>query len=278
MSRIMLNATNTMNQLQKQLDIISHNVANVDTVGYKHRNATFQELLAQQSNNQALDQYDNVRNTPLGIRHGTGAGLSQTRLNLNQGAIRNTDRMLDFALTKEDQLFMVQVTENGQTSTQFTRNGVFYLSPINNNEVMLVTAEGHPVLNSAENPIILPDNVQDIQVQPGGVITAELTNGQVIANELGLVQITRPQMLESRPGSLFALPPANVANPDDILTIMAGAGRDEIGIAQGALEQSNVDLASELTEMTLMQRSYQFNARTVQFADQMMGLVNGLKA
>ncbi len=278
MSRIMLNATNTMNQLQKQLDTIGHNIANVDTVGYKNRQSTFQELLVQQSNNQSLNQYESVRNTPLGIRMASGAGLAQTKLNLTQGALKSTERMLDFALAKEDQFFTVQVTENGQTSTQFTRNGVFYLSPINNNEVMLVTAEGHPVLGSNEQPIILPENVKEINLQPGGVLLAELNNGQAIAQELGMAQVIRPQMLEARPGSLFALPPAEIANPQDVVGFMQGAAREDINIRQGMLEQSNVDLASEMTEMTLMQRSYQFNARSVQFADQMMGLVNGLKS
>lgn len=278
MSRIMLNATNTMNQLQKQLDTIGHNISNVETVGYKNRQTTFQELLVQQNNNQTLNQYDNIRNTPLGIRMSSGAGLAQTKLNLTQGTLKNTDRMLDFALAKEDQFFTVQVTENGETSTQFTRNGVFYLSPINNTEVMLVTAEGHPVLDSNEQPVVLPENVKEVKLQPEGVILAELTNGQTIARELGMAQVIRPQMLQARPGSLFALPPAEVANPQDVVGFIQGAAREDINLKQGMLEQSNVDLASEMTEMTLMQRSYQFNARSVQFADQMMGLVNGLKS
>ncbi|WP_404429659.1 flagellar hook-basal body protein [Sutcliffiella horikoshii] len=278
MSRIMLNATNTMNQLQKQLDTIGHNISNVETVGYKNRQSTFQELLVQQNNNQTLNQYDNIRNTPTGIRMSSGAGLAQTKLNLTQGTLKNTDRMLDFALAKEDQFFTVQVTENGETSTQFTRNGVFYLSPINNTEVMLVTAEGHPVLDSNEQPVVLPENVKEVKLQPEGVILAELTNGQAIARELGMAQVIRPQMLRARPGSLFALPPAEVANPQDVVGFIQGVAREDINLKQGMLEQSNVDLASEMTEMTLMQRSYQFNARSVQFADQMMGLVNGLKS
>ncbi|KPB05753.1 flagellar hook-basal body protein [Bacillus sp. CHD6a] len=278
MSRIMLNATNTMNQLQKQLDTIGHNIANVDTVGYKNRQSSFQELLVQQSNNQTLNQYENIRNTPLGIRMSSGAGLAQTKLTLTQGALKNTDRMLDFAPAKEDQFFTVQVTENGETSTQFTRNGVFYLSPVNNTEVMLVTAEGHPVLDSNEQPIVLPENVKEIKLQPEGIILAELTNGQAVARELGMAQVIRPQMLQARPDSLFALPPVDVANPQDVVQYIQGAARNDINIKQGMLEQSNVDLAYEMTEMTLMQRSYQFNARSVQFADQMMGLVNGLKS
>jgi flagellar basal-body rod protein FlgG len=274
----MLNATNTMNQLQKQLDLIGHNVANVDTIGYKNRSASFQELLVQQANNQPLERYETMRQTPNGIRLSTGAGLSQTQLNLTQGPLKSTDRMLDFAQTKEDQFFTVQVTENGQTNTQFTRSGVFYLSPINNNEVMLVTGEGHPVLDSSGEQVIFPDNIKEVKLQPGGVISAALTNGDAIARELGIAQVIRPQMLEARPGSLYALPDAAVADPNDIIESVQGADRTSVGIQQGMLEQSNVDLASELTEMTLMQRSYQFNARSVQFADQMMGLVNGLKS
>lgn len=278
MNRIMLNATNTMNQLQRQLDLISHNVANVDTVGYKSRSATFQELLAQQSNNQTQARYENenARQSEMGIRLGAGAGLSKTQLHLTQGPMKSTDRMLDFALTKEDQFFTVQVTQNGQTSTQFTRNGVFYLSPINNSEVMLVTSEGHPVLDSNEQPIVLPENVKEIKLQGSGILSAIMSDGQAIARELGVAEIIRPQMLESRSGSLYALP--LVADPESVVGYLQGAGRMDIRMQQGALEQSNVDLASEMTELTLMQRSYQFNARSVQFADQMMGLVNGLKS
>lgn len=278
MNRIMHNATNTMYNLQKQLDLIGHNVANVDTIGYKNRSASFQELLAQQANNQPLGRYETMRQTPAGIRLATGAGLSQTKLNLTQGALKTTERMLDFALTKEDQFFNVQVTENGQSSLQYTRNGVFYLSPINNSEVMLVTADGHPVLDSNGGQIILPENIKEVKLQPGGVLTASLNNGTAIARELGITQVIRPQMLEARPGSLYALPNAEIANANDIINDINGAQRNGIGLQQGMLEQSNVDLASELTEMTLMQRNYQFNARSVQFADQMMGLVNGLKS
>lgn len=280
MNRIMLNATNTMNQLQKQLDLISHNVANVDTVGYKQRSASFQELLAQQSNNQPLAQYDNqtARQSAMGIRLGSGSGLSKTELHLTQGPMKATSRMLDFAMTKEDQFFTVQVTQNGQTSTQFTRNGVFYLSPINNAEVMLVTADGHPVLDSDEQPIILPENVKEVKLQGSGILSAVTSDGQAIARELGVAEVIRPQMLEPRPGSLYAIPLANAVDPETVVGYLQGGARQDIGMQQGMLEQSNVDLASEMTELTLMQRSYQFNAKSVQFADQMMGLVNGLKS
>ena len=276
MNRIMLNATNTMGQLQKQLDTISHNMANVDTVGYKNRRATFQELLTQQFNNQPLHQYEGGRQTPIGIRQGTGAKLGQTQLQLTQGPIKPTERMLDFAFTAEDQFLTVQVLENGQQQTRFTRNGSLYLSPINNNEVMLVNSEGHPVLNSNGQRIVFPDNIQEIQLQHGGMLTAMTGNGNSVAAELGITQIIRPQLLQGVGGSLFAM--NNGDTPEaEVLNFLLGAARGNISLQQGMLEQSNVDMAKEMTDLTITQRTYQFNARSIQMADQMMGLVNGLK-
>ncbi|MED4016026.1 flagellar hook-basal body protein [Sutcliffiella cohnii] len=277
MNRVLLNASNTMNQLQQQLDLIGHNIANVDTVGYKNRRGTFQELLAQQYNNQPLQQYEGGRNTPEGIRIGVGAKLAQTQLQLTQGSMKPTERMLDFAFTTEDQFFAVQYTsETGQEEVRYTRNGSLYLSPINNNEVMLVNSEGHPVLNTAGATIVFPDSITEVQLQPGGTVTASLPNGGALASELAVAQIIRPQLLQAMGGSLFALPAENIG--EDALTYLQGAGRNGISLQQGMLEQSNVDLANEMTNLTIAQRSYQFNARSIQMADQMMGLVNGLKS
>ncbi|MGY3718037.1 flagellar hook-basal body protein [Sutcliffiella cohnii] len=277
MNRVLLNASNTMNQLQQQLDLIGHNIANVDTVGYKNRRGTFQELLAQQYNNQPLQRYEGGRNTPEGIRIGVGAKLAQTQLQLTQGSMKPTERMLDFAFTTEDQFFAVQYTsETGQEEVRYTRNGSLYLSPINNNEVMLVNSEGHPVLNTAGETIVFPESITEVQLQPGGTLTASLPNGGALASELAVAQIIRPQLLQAMGGSLFALPAENIG--EDALTYLQGAGRNAISLQQGMLEQSNVDLANEMTNLTIAQRSYQFNARSIQMADQMMGLVNGLKS
>ena len=88
MSRTMLTASNTLGQLQKQMDVISHNIANVDTTGYKKQNATFTDLLVQQLNNQPDTASEIGRLTPNGIRQGSGAKLAQIMTVMTQGGIK----------------------------------------------------------------------------------------------------------------------------------------------------------------------------------------------
>lgn len=84
MNRTMITATNTLAQLQKQMDIISNNLANIDTTGYKRREATFSDLLFQEFRNQTNANEEKNRLTPLGIRQGTGARLSQSQIIMKQ--------------------------------------------------------------------------------------------------------------------------------------------------------------------------------------------------
>ena len=104
MNRTMITATNTLSQLQKQMDIISHNLANTDTAGYKRREATFTDLLVQEYRNQPNNALEQNRMTPFNIRQGTGAKLGQTHLILSQGSLKTTDRALDTAFTTEGQI------------------------------------------------------------------------------------------------------------------------------------------------------------------------------
>ena len=147
MNRTMITATNTLAQLQKQMDIVSHNVANIDTAGYKRREANFTDLLFQQFNNQRNANAETARLTPAGIRQGVGAKLAQSQIVMKQGALKATERPLDLALTKEGQYFRVlEQTEDG-AAVRFTRAGAFYLTPVSENETMLVTGDGLPVLD-----------------------------------------------------------------------------------------------------------------------------------
>lgn len=143
MLRTMITATNTMGQLQNKLDTISNNIANSNTTGYKTKEASFNELLYQQFNNDKQDRAE--RQTPVGIRYGTGAMIGQIKSNEKQGSLQTTNRDLDLAFTKAKQYFNILMPngENG-TETVYTRQGDFYLSPLNNGTVMLVTAEGLP--------------------------------------------------------------------------------------------------------------------------------------
>ncbi|MCA1032065.1 flagellar hook-basal body protein [Bacillus timonensis] len=276
MNRSMITATNTMSQLQKQLDTISHNLANVNTTGYKRREVNFSELLVQQFNspNDGLNEVGRL--TPNGVRQGVGARIGHTNLSMYVGSIKSTDRPLDIALTKEGQFLQVLVEENGVEFTRYTRDGSLYVSPLNDgsNNVMLVTSDGFPVLDSDGDKIIFPENAKDIVISENGTIRAGSQ-----AFELAIAQVLRPQLLESKGNNLFGLAERNeIGVPqEDVITLLNGDARQAISIQQGALEQSNVDLSSEMSDLLITQRSYQFNAKSISISDQMMGLVNGIR-
>ncbi|KUP05118.1 flagellar basal body rod protein FlgG [Bacillus coahuilensis m2-6] len=279
MNRIMNVATNTMAQLQQHLDVISHNVANVDTNGYKAQNARFSEMLVQQFDNQKNPANEIGRLTPNGLRLGVGAGIGQIQMNTSQGALQSTGRSLDFILQNQTHYFKVLNQSGGQSEVNYSRSGAFYLSPLNDDTAMLTDANGNPILNSDDQPITIPGDATSFYPDQNGVLVVETPRGQERI-ELGVVSIQKPQFLESKGGNLVGLPTNfNQLDVDanTILTVLNGANRAEISVKQGFIEKSNVDLSKELTDMINVQRSYQFQARTISMADQMMGLVNGIR-
>ncbi|GAE92485.1 flagellar basal-body rod protein FlgG [Gracilibacillus boraciitolerans JCM 21714] len=142
MTRITFQAAATMGgQLQKRLDNIGNNIANLNTTGYKKRDANFSSLLSQQINTEPDPTNADGRLTPDGLRIGAGAKLGHTNFNFAQGSIQRTDRNLDVALLEDNHLFQVAVNENGIEEVRYTRAGNFYLTPLENDQVMLVTSD-----------------------------------------------------------------------------------------------------------------------------------------
>ncbi|MED3571274.1 flagellar hook-basal body protein [Cytobacillus praedii] len=280
MNRTMITATNTLSQLQKQMDIVSNNMANIDTTGYKRREASFTDLLFQQFNNQQNANAEGNRLTPNGIRQGVGAKLAQSKIVMSQGSIKDTGRALDAAFTKEGQYFRVlEQSENG-SAIRYTRDGAFYLSPLSDTETMVVTGNGYPVLDENNNPITINGRVNDYEITTNGRLIAKMENGGTSEFNLGVVQVNKPQFLEQKGGNLLGLP-ENMAElnvpVNEILTELNGPMRNQVSIQQRALEQSNVDMSKEMTDLINLQRAYQFQSRSVSIADQMMGLVNGIR-
>lgn len=275
MNRTMITATNTLTQLQKQMDLISNNMANSDTTGYKKQNATFTDMLVQQFNNQSDETQEVNRQTPNGIRQGVGAKIAQTQLVMAQGTIKASDRVLDTALTKEGQLYRVLVQDGGANEVRYTRDGAMYLSPVSDNENMLVTKEGHAILDENNNPILLNNNVKDYAFSSTGTLIVQLNNGGQEAVNLGISYANNPQSLEKTGDNLYRL--SDAADENQAILDLDGARRNEIGMKQNALEQSNVDISKEMVNLIATQRSYQFQSRSISLADQMMGLVNGIR-
>lgn len=279
MLRTMVTATNTLSQVQQQLDTISSNIANSNTHGYKAQQANFSEMLYQQFKN---DEYDRtVRDTPVGIRYGVGAQIGQIQSNQAQGSIQLTERDLDFALTTKNQYFNVLMQNDaGEVRTAYTRNGSFYVSPTEAGIVTLVNSDGYQVADANGQPITFPDDVTQFTMDSDGTLVANYENGTTLTFQLGISSLQKPQVMEKLQGGTYIGLPENLDElgftQAQVLTDLQGANR-QVGIQKGALEMSNVDLSQEMTNLIQAQRSYQFNTRAVTIADQMLGLINGIR-
>ena len=276
MIRTMNTAANTLGQLQIQLDTISNNIANSNTVGYKTKQANFQELLYQQFNNDEQDP--TVRQSPVGIRYGVGAHVSQIQSNENQGSLQLTGRNLDFAFTQPNQYFNVAMQDG---STAYTRQGNFYMSPQGDGTNLLVTGDGYPVLSANGTSITFPEGVSGFTMSEAGTLNVDYADGQVIQFDLAVTQITKPQVMEHLNNGAYISVPNNLQElgyaEGDVLTELQGLNRNEVSMQIGTLEASNVDVSKEMTDLIAAQRSYQFNSRAIMIADQMLGLINGIR-
>ncbi|MEG9296073.1 flagellar hook-basal body protein [Mangrovibacillus sp. Mu-81] len=280
MNRTMITATNTLGQLQRQMDMIGQNLSNAETTGFKRREASFAELMVQNVRNQERTGMETGRLTPLGIRLGTGAKLSQAQLILSQGSLKPTGRSLDFAMTSDRQFFKVLAQDGETNAVRYTRDGAFFASPMGNGESMLVNGSGFPVLDENDNFITFSEEASNFELGDNGVLTINGANGEAEQVNLGIVSIEKPQFLSQYGSNLVGLP-ENLdelgVGADEVLTNVTGGARTGISMVQNSLEASNVDIGKEMTDMLNVQRSYQFQARSISLADQMMGLVNGIR-
>lgn len=303
MNPSMINATNTMNMLQKKLDILANNISNIDTVGYKRQDATFHDILTSQKG-QHPAKASPGRLTAPGLTLGWGAEISGMQLDFSQGSLMPTDLptdiaiegsgLFEIAIPRLDENGQVQLDENGveQLDRAWTRNGSFQLAPLPNDSdnAYLATAEGH-LLRTIDGDLIPIPNGYQMSVDEYGRIFSRSendgTNGvPEYVGQLNIVHVLQPQLLEGIGNGLFALP-ADV-NVEGVLQevrmgqfglIDGEVSFEEAGIAvrQGFLEKSNVNLIDEMTELINIQRQYQLSARALTSSDNMMGLAVQLR-
>lgn len=272
--RIMGQAYGTMNELQKKLDTVSHNIANSDTAGYKARKAEFSSLLFQQINNMTDPRNAEGRQTPDGIRIGSGARLGSVQFHSGLGVMKTTDRPLDTMLLNENHFYTVEVQDGANTNVYYTRDGSLYLHPVNDGEMMIVTEDGHPVLG-VDGPIRINGQFDHINIGENGDVVVTRGNEQEIVGRLNVVEAVRPRLLEAAGDNFFRLPNLDELglNEADIIQVV----NDDRLIKSGVLESSNVNMSEEMTDMIVTQRAYQFNARSITMADQMQGLINQIR-
>jgi flagellar basal-body rod protein FlgG len=288
MNHSMINALVSMQGLQQKLDVIGHNLSNLNTAGYKRKEATFHDVLTSVMRQEEETAQLPGRLTPPGFVQGRGAIISQIQTVMEQGSLQETGLPYDLAI-EGNALFELRVPavdENGQAvqRSAWTRDGSFALTVISGDpdNVYLTSKDGYPVMSEDGEPIRIPAGYK-LRIDADGKVSAYLEadphGSAVEAGRLRLVQIVRPQLLSEWGNNLYMLQTG--ADPDAAIRPLDWNAENpdtaKIAVRQGFLEQSNVDLTSEMAELLTTQRAFQMNARALASADTLMQLTNSLR-
>lgn len=271
----MINSLVGMQTMQQKIDSISNNVANANTTGYKTRDTYFGELLT--SRLEQPDQFNQLdgRTSPKGLDVGYGSKVNLTLGNFAQGPQQETGIATDLMLAGEDIFFTLAPSSSyDDNQLRFTRDGNFKLDANGN----LVTGTGYYVLNTAGEPVTIPENAK-FTIDSQGRIIVEYGDGNT--EEIGTLdikQINNPQVLEQVGVNQYKIPEEfrqyNVINEDfSLIEDTTGS----YGVIQGSLEGSNIDLGKEMVQLNEAQRAYQLLSRSLSISDQMMGITNNLR-
>ncbi|MFF2912261.1 flagellar hook-basal body protein [Paenibacillus sp. NPDC057934] len=272
MNNSTISAAVSMSSLQKRLDVIADNVANVDTIGYKGRQGSFEDVLTRVQQ-QSPDYNQPGRNTPLGFNIGFGVRMSQVANNWEEGPLKETGNPTDLAL-QGNGVFGIQVNGN----TVYTRQGDFHFTPDINNaaNMLLVDNQGHSVLDAQGNPLTVPAGVIAAIDETGQVLTKQREDGPVTKGPRIMIAEPRSKdALQAIDGSYYKLADGIAAT--DAFLPRAANEASAVGVRSGWLEQSNVDLTKEMTELMQIQRTYQLASRALSSSDQMLGLANNMR-
>lgn len=240
-----------------QLQVISNNLANVSTVGFKRDRAQFEDLLYQARRQPGAETADQAE-MPNGLMLGNGVRLIGTQKQFDTGGIQVTDQTYDMAIYGQG-FFQIQLPDG---DIGYTRNGQFSV----NSDGDLVTQDGY----LTEPQITLPNNTTSFTVRGDGTVVATVAGNTAEQNlgQLELANFVNPQGLEPVGQNLFRETPAS-GDP-----LLGNPGEDNLGqIQQGALESSNVNAAEELVNLITTQRAYEMNSRAISTADDMLSYI-----
>jgi flagellar basal-body rod protein FlgG len=255
-------AATGMQAQQTNVEVISNNIANLNTTAYNRRLPEFTDLLYQNLQRVGTFSSDNNTIVPSGVQLGLGVRTTSVYRITEQGSLNNTNNSLDLAVQGKG-YFQVQLP-SGQIS--YTRDGTFQLSP----QGQIVTGQGYTVLPG----ITVPNNAVGITINNSGQVSITL-DGQTtptIAGQFTLANFPNDAGLEAQGNNLF-LQTAASGNP--IVAVPASPGFGSI--QQGYLEQSNVNVVSEITNLISAQRAYEMNSKVIQTTDSMLQTTNQLK-
>ena len=243
---------------QTRMAVISNNLANVNTTGFKRSRAVFEDLIYQNVR-QVGAQSSQDTQLPSGLMLGTGVRTVATEKLFTQGNIVQTGNPLDLAIQGRG-FFQVLLPDG---TLAYTRDGSFQA----NAQGQLVTAAGYAV----QPAITIPENAITITIGSDGVVSA-LTPGSTAPTQLGNIQMAdfiNPAGLQARGENLF-LESAASGSPQTGTPGQNGLGT----LVQGSVESSNVNVVQELVDMIETQRAYEMNSKAIATTDQMLAYVN----
>ncbi len=266
---------------QQRMDVIANDIANMNTVGYKESEVTFQEALVDTINTPAVG-------TP-GRQLGLGVRMGMTARNFGGGALSETGMSTQFAIQGQG-FFVVQATDTSGVPTgtaYYTRAGDFTLNVRDADTVNLINSSGYALVGNDGSAINLRPagldpsvSVTSFSVAQNGAITTFLSNGD--SNVVGTIPVIRfmnNNGLSSIGSNMYQWTAAagGTQDPVEAGALSGAANSPDVNIAQGYLESSNVDLTREFSDLIITQRGFQANSKTITTADEMMQTVLGLK-
>ncbi len=261
MMRSLWTAASGMQAQVLNIDVISNNLANVNTTGFKRGRADFQDLLYETISHAGVASSAGTK-VPTGIQVGHGTRSVAIQKIFMQGDYQYTKNELDMAI-EGDGFFQI-LQPNGEVA--YTRAGAFKLS----SDGQIVTSDGFLM----EPEISIPTDSTAISVGTDGTVSV-LQAGQTAPSEIGTIELVRfvnPAGLNSIGRNLYLSTSAS-GEP-----VTGTAGEDGFGtMAQGYLEMSNVSVLDEMVNMITAQRAYEINSKAIQAADEMLQMANNIK-
>jgi len=260
MLRALYTAASGMEAQQLNIDTIAHNLANINTSGFKTRKAEFQDLLYQNVR-QAGTANTSTTELPVGLQVGLGTKPVASTIIFSQGDFAATNNSLDMVI--QGQGFFPIRQSNGQLA--YTRNGNFHL----NSDGNIVTSEGDLI----DPSVTIPPDQTSISIGSDGTVSVTLP-GQSEPQQVGQIQLSyfqNPSGLQNMGSSLFT--PTQASGE----AVTGTPGEDGLGsILSGYVEQSNVSVVEEMVNMIVSQRAYEANSKVIRTADEMFTQANNV--
>jgi flagellar basal-body rod protein FlgG len=237
------------------VQVISNNIANLRTTGFKKQTAAFQDLIYEHVRRVGAQASDQGTILPVGVDIGGGVKTVGTPRSMTQGTLSQTGNDLDLAISGEG-FFKILMPDG---TYQYTRDGTFQMD----NQGRVVTAQGNPV----QPTITIPNNASGITVSEQGQVSVTLpgSSSSSIVGQIGVTRFINKAGLQPVGSNQFTETPSS-GPPQDGTANSEGYGK----ITQGSLEQANVDVVSEMSDLIAAQRAYEMNAKVISAADQMM--------